>query len=121
MTDHLKRHFIEWATVVTLLLAGAIWTYWPSWKASRTQCDLDFYSTAVRLAPCELSLKEPLLDRLDAIEDQVSKGRLPGYARWQRHDTAIRELLKQGLRHDTARLIERELKRIEQHDLGDEK
>ncbi len=119
MTDHLKRHFIEWAVVAAVLLAAAIWNYWPSMQASHTQTDLDFYAAAIRQAPCELSLKEPLLNRLDAIEDQVSKGRLPDYARWRRHDAAIRELLKLGLRFDTARLVERELRRIE-HDLGNE-
>jgi len=54
-----------------------------------------------------------LLDRIDAIEDRVWKGGRLDYSRWRRHETAIRELLKQGLDHEAACLIERELNRIE--------
>jgi hypothetical protein len=87
--------------------------YWPSWQSSRIENDLDFYATGIRLAPSPLSLKEPLLDRIYAIEDRVWKGGRLDYPRWRRHDTAIRQLLKQGLDHETDCLIERELNRIE--------
>jgi hypothetical protein len=113
VSDHIKRHYVEWSVVAAVLLAGAIWHCWPSLQATQTQDDLDFFASAIRRAPCELSIKERLLDRLDAIEDQINKGRLPDYARWLRHDKVIRELLNQGLRHDTGRLIERELQRVE--------
>jgi len=108
-----KKHIVEWATVATFMLAAALWMYWPSWQSSRIENDLDFYATGIRLAPSPLSLKEPLLDRIDAIEDRVWKGGRLDYSRWQRHDAAIRGMLKQGLDQEAACLIERELNRIE--------
>jgi hypothetical protein len=108
-----KKHIVEWATVAAFTVAAACWMYWPSWQSSRMESDLDFYAAVIRLAPSPLSLKEPLLDRIDAIEDRVWKGGRLDYSRWRRHDAAIRELLKQGLDHETASLIERELNRIE--------
>ena len=93
-----KKHIAEWATVTIVILAAGAWTYWPSWQTSRVENDLDFYAAGVRLAPTPLSLKEPLLDRIDAIEDRVWKGGRLDYSRWRRHDTAIRELLEAGTR-----------------------
>ena len=93
-----KKHIVEWATVGAFILAAGVWTYWPSWQSSRMESDLNFYATGIRLAPSPLSLKEPLLDRIDAIEDRVWKGGRLDYSRWRRHDTAIRELLEAGTR-----------------------
>ncbi len=107
------KHIVEWATVVAVMLAAALWMYWPSWQVSRIENDLDFYATGIRLAPSPLSLKEPLLDQIDAIEDRVWRGGRVDYSRWRRHDAAIRKLLTQGLDDETACLIERELNRIE--------
>ena len=108
-----KKHIAEWATVALAILAAGLWLYWPSWQTSRVESDLDFYATGIRLSPSPLSFKEPLLDRIDAIEDRVWKGGRLDYSRWCRHDAAIRVLLKQGLDQETASLIERELNRIE--------
>ncbi len=108
-----KKHIVEWAIVAAFILAAGLWLYWPSWQSSRMESDLDFYATGIRLAPTPLSLKEPLLNRIDSIEDRVWKGGWLDYSRWRRHDAAIRELLTQGLDHETASLIERELNRIE--------
>jgi hypothetical protein len=108
-----KKHIVEWATVAAFIVAAALWMYWPSWQSTRIQNDLDFYATGLRLAPSPLSLKEPLLDRIDAIEDRVWRGGRLDYSRWRRHDTAIRGLLKQGLDQEAASLIERELNRID--------
>lgn len=108
-----KKHIVEWATVAGFVHAAALWAYWPSWQSSRIENDLDFYAAGIRLAPTPLSLKEPLLDRIDAIEDRVWRGGRLDYSRWRRHDAAIRELLKQGLDQETTCLIERELNRID--------
>lgn len=113
MADHLKQHYLEWTIVAAFLLAVVAWNYWPSWQESRIQSDLEFYATTIRQAPCDLSLKEQLLDRLDAIEDQMQRGKLLDHHRWRRHDAAIRGLLEQRLHYDTAHLIERELRRIQ--------
>jgi hypothetical protein len=60
-----------------------------------------------------VACKERLLDRIEAIEDHVEAGEKITLTRWQRHDDAIRDMLRRGITPDTLPLLERELQRIE--------
>jgi hypothetical protein len=94
------------ALVLLFWLRGAI-------VATLIRSDLQDCGQAVRRAEITLADKERLLDRIEFIEDRLNQGDPLGYLRWRRTASVIQGMLEDGIHGDEARLLERELDRVE--------
>jgi hypothetical protein len=119
MMNNALRYLLELLGMALLLVLACFWLSWPSVRAGIIEKDLDAYARQIRHSTsCPTTCKESLLDRIDAVDDAIQAGKSVGLLRWLRHDRAIRQVLRGKLTRDNARLIERELRRVEK-ELGD--
>ena len=100
------------AIVVVLLIAGAALT-WSSWSRFKVGCDLGDFARDIRRSTLALKDKEQLLDEIEAIEDRIDTGATLSLYAWLRSNRAVRDMLRTGVTPENARLIERELRRVE--------
>ena len=102
--------YVGAALVLVVVLLGYNWTAFTGWQVRR---DLRDYSQAIRHAECSIAEKERLLDQVEKIEDDLRRGRCIGWLRWRETDQVIRDLLQGGINSHKARLMVRELRRLE--------
>ena len=100
------------AVFVILVFAGAALT-WPSWSRFKIDCDLTDMARDIRRSALALKDKEQLLDQIEAIEDRIDTGATVSLYHWLRSNRAVRDMLRTGVTPENARLIERELRRVE--------
>ena len=95
-----------------LVFAGAALT-WSSWSRFKIDCDLTDIARDIRRSTLVLKEKEQLLDQIEAIEDRIDTGATVSLYAWLRSNRAVRDMLRTGVTPENARLIERELRRVE--------
>ena len=100
------------AILIVLLIAGAALT-WSSWSRFKIDCDLTDIARDIRRSTLALKEKEQLLDQIEAIEDRIDTGATVSLYQWLRSNRAVRDMLRTGVTPANARLIERELRRVE--------
>ena len=100
------------AVFVILVFAGTALT-WSSWSRFKIDCDLTDIARDIRRSSLALKDKEQLLDQIEAIEDRIDTGATLSLYAWLRSNRAVRDMLRAGVTPDNARLIERELRRVE--------
>jgi hypothetical protein len=110
--DESKNYVSIGLSVLAVVLLLLFWE-WSTIVNSIIRADLEDYARQTRSADLPLSTKESLLDAIEALETQVDDGSKIGLFRWRRCDKAVRELLVGQLNNDKAKLIERELRRLE--------
>ena len=86
---------------------------WSSWSRFKVGCDLTDIARDIRRSALALKDKEQLLDQIEAIEDRIDTGATLNLYAWLRSNRAVRDMLRAGVTPDNARLIERELRRVE--------
>jgi hypothetical protein len=100
------------AILIVLLIAGALLS-WSSWSRFKIDCDLTDIARDIRRSALALKDKEQLLDEIEAIEDRIDTGATVSLYQWLRSARAVRDMLRIGVTPENARLIERELRRVE--------
>jgi hypothetical protein len=112
MDDESKYYVSIGLGVLAVVLLLLFWE-WSTVVNSIVRADLEDYARQTRSADMPLSTKEPLLDAIESLETKIEDGSNIGLFRWRRCDKAVRELLVGQLNTDKAKLIERELRRLE--------
>jgi hypothetical protein len=87
---------------------------WNTVSRVKIGTDLRAYARAVRQSGLNLDDKEHLLDVIERLEDRLKSGEQINLRLWCLHDQTIREMLDDGIERDEARLIERELNRMDE-------
>ena len=107
------RFAIHTAAILTVMLIAGAALSWSTWSRFKVGCDLGDIARDVRRSTLALSEKERLLDEIEAIEDRIDTGATLSLYAWLRSNRAVRDILRTGVTPDNARLIERELRRVE--------
>lgn len=108
-----NNNALEWLAAIGIIVAAAIWYFWPTPHVNTPQECVDSWTAAVRHAYCPMPVKERLLNRLDAIEARIQGGEKMSAARWQRHDSVMKDIIRRGIIPDSVPLLERELQKVE--------
>lgn len=111
MEEH--RNCLSIAASILAVLILLLWWQWQPIVNSVIRSDLEHYARQTRAADLPLSIKEGVLDTIERLESQMDDGRQIGFFRWRRCDKAIRELLVGPFTSDKAKLVQRELRRLE--------
>jgi hypothetical protein len=98
---------------ITILIVLVV-VNWNTVSRIKIGTDLRGYARAVRQSDLNLDDKELLLDVIERLEDRLKLGEQINLRLWCLHDQTIREMLDDDIERDEARLIERELNRVDE-------
>jgi len=89
-----------------------LWFSWATIKRAIIAHDLREYATEIRQSDLDVDAKIRLLNQIDDLENELD-GDSIGLLRWRSTDAAVKELLRGEITSDDTRLIERELRQVQ--------
>jgi len=104
---------VVWSVAALVILLSLAWFFWPVVTRTIITHDLRQYSTVIREAELDVDAKIRLLDQIDDLEGKIQQGNKTSLWRWYSTDAAIRSLLSREINDEEVRLVERELRQVE--------
>ena len=113
MSEETTKQITLWTSLLVVVLVLA-WWFWPTITRAVVVHDLRGFAAEIRKSDLDVQVKIALLDQIDAIEDQLDKGRSIGLFQWRASSGAIEEVLARDVAaKEAVPLVQRELKQVE--------